>query len=276
MTREGQTLGFLPVHYGTAPALTGMLRREQTSPRQVAQSDAARALWIVIEGDGRAWLNVHQPSSDPTPRDAVGWRLAKDLSARNVLYLARPCQYLEPAELEDCDTGDWTDARFSEKWVARMNAAIDAAKEGGTSSPVILAGYSGGGVMAALLAARRTDVLALIAVAAPLDHAAWTTWHGVSPLTGSLSVVAVRHKLLHLPQLLISGADDDIVPPALMRAFLRGYPEGVPAELITLPGIDHRLRTVIDLSTIRSATLPWQSTGDRDSDPGLPDHSRPK
>src|SRR5690606_20500543 len=110
-----------------------------------------------------------------------------------------PCQFLSSAELQACSIDDWTDARFAEKWVARTNAAIDDAKRATKVSHVVLAGYSGGGVMAALIAARRNDVGALLTVASPLDHAAWTRLHGVSPLSASLNPVSVKEKLFRLP-----------------------------------------------------------------------------
>jgi hypothetical protein len=42
-------------------------------------------------------------------------------------------------------------------------------------------------LVASLVAARRHDVVRLVTVAGNLDHLAWTTLHGVSPLTGSLN-----------------------------------------------------------------------------------------
>lgn len=127
-------------------------------------------LWVVIEGDGRAWLSMHEPSSDPTPVDAVGWRLARTLSASTVLYLARPCQYLQTAALNDCSSADWTRARFSERRVKRSDEAISAARHAAGASRIVLTGYSRGGQMAALLAERRNNVAALITVAAPLGR----------------------------------------------------------------------------------------------------------
>lgn len=270
LQHEGNALGFVPVRYGATPALVGMLHQRD------GQSVSSDVLWVVIEGDGRAWLSMREPSRDPTPVDAVGWRLASTLHADPVLYLARPCQFLAADELQACSLDDWTDARFSEKWVARMNAAIDAARRTTHTARVVLAGYSGGGVMAALIAARRHDVAELITVAAPLDHAAWTRLHGVSPLTGSLSVVAVKERLFRLPQVHVAGEDDKVVPPALLRTFLQDYPADAPAELLVLPGIDHRMRTAIDLAHIRTASLRGQSVDGRDSDRGFPDRSQSK
>jgi hypothetical protein len=110
LTREGSQLGFTPVRYGAAPPIAGMLRM---------RGDAVAPLWVVIEGDGRAWLTMQQPSRDPTPVDAVGWRLAQQLGDSSgaglgsVLYLARPCQYLAETELAACAMADWTGAAFS-------------------------------------------------------------------------------------------------------------------------------------------------------------------
>lgn len=244
--QEGKAAGFAPVSFGSAPPLTGLLRAQ-------AMPSTPAYLWVVIEGDGRAWLNMREPSMDPTPVDPVGWRLAKDVSQKTVLYLARPCQYLNSDELDACSVTDWTDGRFAEKWVQRLNAAVDQAKRMSSARQIVLAGYSGGGVMAALVAARRDDVALLMTVASPLDHAAWTTHHKVTPLHASLSVVAVQQELARLPQLHVVGADDKVVPPFLMQDFLRRYPSDTPAELVTLPGIDHRMRTPIDLNRIRSS-----------------------
>ncbi|WP_188420376.1 alpha/beta hydrolase [Oxalicibacterium solurbis] len=266
---EGGALGFSAVRYGSTPPLVGMLRMQK---KPVASDE----LWVVIEGDGRAWLSMRQPSSDPTPLDAVGWRLAKELTVVPVLYLARPCQFLSADELQDCSVDDWTDARFAEKWVTRTNAAIDDAKRASGASHIVLAGYSGGGVMAALVAAWRDDVSTLLTVASPLDHAAWTRLHGVSPLAASLNPVLVRERLFRLPQVHLAGAEDKVVPLSLLQDFLRAYPANAPAELLILPGIDHRMRTAIDLAKVRTASLRGQSTDGRDSGRVLPDRSRPK
>jgi pimeloyl-ACP methyl ester carboxylesterase len=269
LAQEGSRLGFNPIRFGAAPPIAGMLR---------ARPDSAALLWVVIEGDGRAWINPRQPSLDPTPVDAVGWRLARQLGEGSgaVLYLARPCQYLAESELAACSMEDWTGARFSEQWVTRMNAAIDQAKSRVGGRNVVLAGYSGGGVMAALIAARRDDVAALLTVGAPLDHAAWTAFHHVTPLSGSLSVVAVRQRLFGLPQIHIVGADDKIVPPALMQDFLRAYPSGAPVQMMVLPGVDHRMRAAIDLAAIRSSRLPLPSVDGPHTGPVVPDRSQSK
>ena len=240
LMREGEASGFKPVSFGAAPPIAGLLR----------ERGHGGTLWVVIEGDGLAWLGLREPSPDPTPSDAVGWRLAKGIGQDKVLYLARPCQFLTRDELAACTDADWTEARFAEKWVVRLNDAVDAARRSARADRVVLSGYSGGGTLAALLALRRDDVDALITVAAPLDHAAWSRHHGVSALSRSLNPADGRARLAHLPQLHLAGTRDTAVPPVLAERFVAAYPPGSPANVLLLERADHSMAVVPDLSRL--------------------------
>jgi pimeloyl-ACP methyl ester carboxylesterase len=178
--------------------------------------------------------------------------------------------------LRDCSNADWTSARFSEKWVERTDAAIDEAMRAAGASRIVLTGYSGGGQMAALLAERRADVAGLITVAAPLDNAAWTAYHGVSPLSASLDASAHKSRLLRLPQVHIVGAEDKIVPPLLTQNFLRDYPPTAPVQLIVLPGVDHRMEAAIDLACIRNSSWRVPTVDVPGTCPSPADRSLPK
>ncbi|MDA9667740.1 hypothetical protein N9T45_02775, partial [Candidatus Pelagibacter sp.] len=48
---------------------------------------------VYIEGDGLSWIDRFTPSSDPTPKNPLAFKLAKLDQNQNVIYLARPCQY---------------------------------------------------------------------------------------------------------------------------------------------------------------------------------------
>ena len=80
-----------------------------------------------------------------------------------------------------------------------VNRAIDALKAASGALGIALAGYSGGGAMAALIAARRPDTVCLVTVAAPLDTGAWTQAIGVSPLRTSLNPLDHAARLASLP-----------------------------------------------------------------------------
>lgn len=203
----------------------------------------AEALHVYIEGDGRAWRSRSIPPSDPTPSDPLGLRLALADPAPEVLYLARPCQYVRDGERRNCDSAYWTSYRFAPEVIAATNEAIDSFLARHPASrpgrKLVLFGYSGGGDVAALVAARRTDVAALVTVAAPLDHAAWTRHHAVSPLSDSLNPAAAP-ELLRLRQHHFLGGRDSIVPPDVVRPFIeRQVAAGASVQTVVMPAYDH-------------------------------------
>ena len=215
-------LGLALVSLLTTPACASPAGRGWTSFEVVAGSRILAAAWkddpaagdlltVVIEGDGIAHDSQGRPSADPTLKDPLGFRIAQAWPQGPVAWLGRPCQYVtDPA----CTPADWTTGRYSEAAVSASSLAIDALKRRSGAKRLRLMGWSGGGTMAALVAARRTDVAVLVTLAAPLDLAAWAAWHGASPLAGSLDPAAVT-----LPpgvvQLHVLGRFDPVVPPAL-------------------------------------------------------------
>ena len=192
--------------------------------------------YVYIEGDGAAWLSRSRLSADPTPRDPVALRLALNHPAPGALYAARPCQYVSAAALARCDPALWSGARWSEAVVAAMSAALSHWKRS-PDERFVLAGWSGGGVVAALLAARRDDADGLITVAAPLDAAAWTAHHGVSPLAASLDPAAEPPDR-RAPALHLHGGRDATVPPSVIEAYRRAAPPN--ARFVVVPAFGHR------------------------------------
>ncbi|MDP1618972.1 alpha/beta fold hydrolase [Phenylobacterium sp.] len=171
-------------------------------------------LTLVIEGDGRAHDRQGRASPDPTPDRPVGLELAKAWP-HPAAWLGRPCQYVTDAA---CKRADWTTHRFSEEAVAMTDAAVSVLMARAGAERVVLVGWSGGGVMAALVAARRDDVAGLVTIAAPLDLAAWTRSRGLSPLLGldpaDLPPIAA-------PQMHLTGAFDPLVRPAVVKQTAR-------------------------------------------------------
>lgn len=214
--RHMQQHGFVPQQFETTNfVLFGMLR---LSPAE--QSDPEDILQVYIEGDGFAWQSRTRPSNDPTPHNPVGLRLAQaDKSGHAVLYLARPCQFIAGPDARMCRVAYWTSARFASEVVQSMNEAIDQAKEQIGVRHVRLTGYSGGGGLAVLLAAQRQDVTFLGTIAANLDHAAWTTLHGASPLSRSLNPLDAAPQVRHVPQLHLSSRADSVIPPGISQKF---------------------------------------------------------
>lgn len=199
----------------------------------------ASILHVYIEGDGRAFLTRTRPSADPTPRQPVALELALRDPAPSVVYLARPCQYLPSERRHGCSSQYWTTARYADPIVCAMNHAIDTVVKRAGASAVGLVGYSGGGTVAALIAARRNDVAWLVTVAANLDHAAWTGAHGVTPLAGSLNPVDFAERLRDLPQLHLRGGRDGIVPASVTESYLAKLGHPPAARVETYADFDH-------------------------------------
>lgn len=194
---------------------------------------------IYLEGDGLAWLDASTPSPDPTPVNPLGLHMAMQHPAANVAYLGRPCQYDPESRVRQCGRRDWTDARFSAEIVIALSSVIDQIKAKFSARQIILVGYSGGGTLAALIAARRSDVVQLVTVAAVLDHRAWTEYLGVTPLSGSLNPVDDWERLRSIPQTHLFGAEDKTTGRIAIQPYADRARSGDPIEMRRLEGFDH-------------------------------------
>lgn len=197
-------------------------------------------LTVYVEGDGLAYVSPYRRSEDPTPTDPVALRLAlADPNGRSVAYLARPCQYVMADHPRGCESGVWTLRRFAPDSIDSMDRAIDALKTRVGASQVVLIGYSGGGAVATLLAARRADVAGLVTVAATLDVGYWTSRDKLTPLAGSLDPASVADTVATIPQVHFSGGRDRTVGGDVTRSFLKRLPPKAPAVQIDIPDFTH-------------------------------------
>lgn len=211
-------------------------------------------LTIYLEGDGFAWQTAHQPSANPTPLDPLGLRLALAHPQGNAAYLARPCQYTG-AGTPPCAEGYWTNQRFAPEVVNATNSAIDALKARFAAQRLNLVGYSGGAAVAALAATTRHDVDQLVTVAGNLDHRAWTTYHRIRPLTGSLNPADAKQQLARVRQVHWSGGKDQIVPTSVVNAFASNWPSTEEPSIQIVKDNDHRHGWVENWPALWKASL---------------------
>ena len=205
-------------------------------PKVIHDSDL---LTIYIEGDGLAWITPTLPSQDPTPIHPVALQLALRHSSGAAAYLARPCQYVVGEDRRNCQTAWWTDRRFATEVVQAGSRAVDQLKQRFRASHIVLIGYSGGGAIAALLAAQRKDVTRLVTVAGNLDHVLWTQLHHVSPLTGSLNPADAWQALADVPQVHFVGGSDSIVSREVAESYVARFPANKRPSLRVIEGFDH-------------------------------------
>jgi hypothetical protein len=174
---------------------------------------------IYIEGDGQAWLTRTQPSPNPTPTNPLVIRLATIDENENVIYLARPCQYVNLRTEKLCSIPYWTQKRFSREIIIAINDAINIMATIAKTARIHLVGYSGGGAVAAMVAAKRNDIASIRTLAGYMDHVALNRKVNVSPLIGSLDPIKAAPRLQKTPQIHYSGSKDKRVPGWVLKNF---------------------------------------------------------
>lgn len=226
---QARQAGLHPVAMSPAP-IKAWLRQPESALGQHKVADTSTALarpaalTVYIEGDGAEWPALRTPPADPTPANALALRLALRDAAERVAYLGRPCQYLERDALAECPPRLWIGARYGTEVLAIMENALDALLRATGARRLRLVGYSGGGVIAALLAARRDDVACLVTVAAPLDIVAWAAALGITPLTESLNPLDHARAFAGVAQTHFAAAEDAVVPVHTLTRLLDALP----------------------------------------------------
>lgn len=193
---------------------------------------------VYIEGDGRIKGMQNQLSNDPSPRAATVMQLAVLDPNPNVIYLARPCQF-SPEDLPTvCERKYWTSGRYSNEVIDSMNQALDQIKQQSGTAKINLIGYSGGGAIAVLLAARRNDIASIRTIAGNLDLRAMEKHHDTEPLNNSLDPMDVAVQVQNIPQLHYVGDKDKIVPVIVIENF-RAKANLKSSQVIVLKNVEH-------------------------------------
>ena len=198
------------------------------------------AISIYLEGDGLAYRRRSRPSSDPTPIEAYALKLAVQDPSRNVIYLARPCQFLSKQQLAECDQQYWTSHRYAEEVVDAYAQILDQIQGDEPETKLRLVGYSGGGALVALLAGRRNDIERMLTVAANLDLKAWTEHHRLTPMPDSVNPADQAQALATQPQWHLAGGRDDIVPALVLESYMSHLPNTQQTQFRVIEDYDHQ------------------------------------
>ena len=178
-----------------------------------------RILHVYLEGDGTPWVRKGVPAVDPTPRNPVMLDLMS-LDPAPGIYLGRPCY--NGLRDKACTPDLWTNNRYSESVVAGMSEILGGVLAEYQS--LVLLGHSGGGTLAMLLAERQARVHAVVTVAANLDTERWAALHRQQSLNGSLNPATMPPLRPGVLQMHFAGAEDENVPPHLVRDAIRQQP----------------------------------------------------
>lgn len=172
---------------------------------------------VYIEGDGSIAAGGH-PTSNPTPRNPMVLFLAALDPRPNVVYIARPCQYTPPELNPHCHSAYWIEKRWALEVVLAMNEAINKIS---AAEKIDLVGFSGGGGIAALVAAINPKIQSIITIAGNLDIVSFNNYHSAKQLPESLNPLDVARRIRHIPQLHLSGDRDTQVPAIIADKFVK-------------------------------------------------------
>lgn len=166
---------------------------------------------IYIEGDGMAFDAYGQPTDNPTPHGTFMRDLATNDKFENVVYIARPCQFIMD---KNCSESDWTTGRFSQKIIDSESRAI---KQIAKNKKIVLIGYSGGAMISGLIIKQNPQLKFenWITIAGVLNHKKWTEYFGDEALNESLNMDA----LPKVSQIHFVGGRDEIVPYDLAKTW---------------------------------------------------------
>ena len=218
---------------GITPPDSFEYREIQTDSYKLASwqkiTDKTAPVRIYIEGDGYAFDHRGQPTSNPTPHGTFLREIVFDDPNSNVIYLARPCQYVKD---ESCHQKDWTTGRFSQEIVDSTAQAIkNIIKNVSDESSVILIGYSGGALLSGLVINQNPQipVKKWITLAGVFNHGKWTQNLKLPPLKDSVDM----EKLPTVPQLHLTGNKDKIVSYQLTKSLVD------KKNLVVIPNATH-------------------------------------
>lgn len=191
------------------------------------------SLRVYIEGDGFAWKSRTLPSDNPTPRNPLGLAMAASDIHVNVLYLARPCQFVTPLP-SHCSVNWWTNDRFSPDVIGAMNDALDQIVKRFPGVTLEMVGYSGVGISRLY----SPNGAVMCARCVPLQ-AIWTlrmsTRSIMSPQCQRLLALSIR--LPHFARLrkyITPVKKTTPFRPLLLGAFSRRLVENVPRLMLSV------------------------------------------
>ncbi len=191
-------------------------------------TDPNKPLRIYIEGDGKAYVNRYQPSSDPTPTSNFLINLIAQDDSPNLLYIARPCQYVDSKK---CEEKYWTSERFSVEVIAAISEVVDVF----SNQKIELVGYSGGAMIALQL--KQKNIQNIRTIAGNIDLEKFAEIHKISKLqTPQLDY----ERLAKVPQIHFVGAKDKVIPLEIFNSYQRKLPKQNCVKLKIAPQADHQ------------------------------------
>ena len=185
-------------------------------------------LHIYFEGDG-----------DPNPSHKVAFDFAQQDPASNVVYVARPCQWVDD-KICSQKPQIYKEARFHPEIMKEMQELTEYLIRKHQASSVTLIGYDGGAVVA-LNMASHIPTNKIISIAGITDILAYNTYHDLPEVEpDEIENPADSLALLEtIPQVHYVGKEDTVTPRRLVERFVARMRNPKSAVVKVVPGTDH-------------------------------------
>lgn len=185
-------------------------------------------LRIYFEGDG-----------DPNPTHKVAFDLAKADSTSNVVYVARPCQWVDDKICKQ-KPEIYKEARFHTEIMQEMQELTEYLIRKHKAPSVDLIGYDGGAVVA-LTMAPRVPTNRVITIAGITDVNAYNVYHDLPEMDDEDTENPAQNlaALAPIPQIHYVGKEDNVTPRRLVERFVARMRNPKSAVVKTVPGVNH-------------------------------------
>jgi len=187
-----------------------------------------RPLHIYFEGDG-----------DPNPYHKVAFDFAQQDPTSNVVYVARPCQWVDK-KICSQKPQIYKEARFHPEIMREMKELTEYLIRKHQASSVTLIGYDGGAVIA-LNMASQLPINKVITIAGITDILAYNTYHNLPEIDPDdlENPVDNLDLLEQVPQVHYVGKDDEVTPRRLVERFVSRMKNPKSAVVKVVPGTGH-------------------------------------
>ena len=185
-------------------------------------------LRIYFEGDG-----------NPNPAHKVALYFAEQDPSSNVIYVARPCQWVdEPICRQKPEI--YGNARFHYEIMSEMQELVTYLVRKYQAPSVELVGYDGGAVIA-LNIATKVPTKRVITIAGITDVVAYTNYHNLPQMDEEDTANPADNlaALAEIPQIHYVGKEDDITPRRLVERFVARLHNPKSAVVKVVPSTGH-------------------------------------
>ena len=178
--------------------------------------DGNNSVVVYIEGDGLAWIDRFTPSSDPTPINPLGFKLASlSDSSSDVVYLARPCQYVKT---EACNREIWTKLQYSKLILSTYENILKELSY--QYSDIHLVGYSGGAVITMYLGSLKdSNIKSIRTIAGNIDPNEFTRLLNLTPFKTTVDLSDLYKNIKTVSQTHYYGINDKVIPQELHKNY---------------------------------------------------------